>query len=93
MLAGAPKMVDYLDEDCAAHFKKLQDYLIKLGIEFTLDPPWSEVRLLHQNRVRVRIGRVGRAKRHGGGGRYDNLSRRSGGRRLRRWASVSAWKG
>ena len=35
---GAPKITDYLCEDCKAHFQKVQDYLTALGVEFEIDP-------------------------------------------------------
>ena len=35
---GAPSILDYLCEDCKAHFQKVQDYLTALGVEFEIDP-------------------------------------------------------
>ena len=35
---GAPKITDYLCEDCKAHFAKVQEFLTALGIEFEIDP-------------------------------------------------------
>ncbi len=38
VLAHAPKMTDYLCEDCADHFAKVRSFLTDLGIEYDLDP-------------------------------------------------------
>ena len=35
---GAPKITDYLCEDCRAHFEQVQKYLTALGISYELDP-------------------------------------------------------
>ena len=37
IVAGAPKTVDYLDEECRAHFEELQRLLTELGIPFEID--------------------------------------------------------
>ncbi len=36
--AAAPKITDYLCDDCRAHFERVQEYLTALGVEFTIDP-------------------------------------------------------
>ncbi len=80
VLAGAPKMVDYLDEDCASHFKNVQDYLIKLNIDFTLDP--TLVRgfdYYTKTAFEFVSGELGAQNAVGGGGRYDNLVEEIGG--------------
>ena len=37
-LTDAPAMLDNLCDECAAHFEKLQGYLMALGIEYAIDP-------------------------------------------------------
>ena len=34
----APKITDYLCEDCQKHFQKVQEYLTAMGVEFEVDP-------------------------------------------------------
>ena len=36
--AGAPKILDYLCPDCAAHFQKVKELLAASGIEYVVDP-------------------------------------------------------
>lgn len=38
LLRNAPKLMDHLDEESAAHFQKLQSYLVNAGIHFTINP-------------------------------------------------------
>ncbi len=38
IIANAPKLVDYLDEESLNHFEKLQDYLSHSGIPFEVNP-------------------------------------------------------
>ena len=80
IFAEAPKIPDYLGNECKAHFEKVQEYLKSLGIEYTLDP----------NLVRgfdyytktafefVATG-IGSQNAIGGGGRYDNMVEEIGG--------------
>ena len=80
VLANAPKMVDYLDQDCASHFKNVQDYLKKLDIDFTLDP--TLVRgfdYYTKTAFEFTSGELGAQNAIGGGGRYDNLVEEIGG--------------
>ena len=80
IVAGAPKILDYLCPDCAAHFEKVQKNLTALGIEFTVNP--NIVRGLdYYSRtvfefVSTSIGAQGTVC---GGGRYDGLMRQLGG--------------
>ena len=34
----APKVIDYLCDECDTHFKKVQDYLNAMEIEYTVNP-------------------------------------------------------
>ncbi len=78
--ANAPKILDYLCPDCAAHFGKVKDYLSALGVEYTVNP--DIVRGLdYYSRtvfefVSTSIGAQGTVC---GGGRYDGLISELGG--------------
>ena len=81
MVAGAPKLVDMLDAESAAHFDGLQARLAGAGVAFTLNP--RLVRGLdYYNRtvfewVTTRLGAQGTIC---AGGRYDGLVEQLGGR-------------
>ncbi len=78
--ADAPKMLDYLCEDCAAHFKALKNCLALAGVEYEIDP--RIVRGLdYYTRtvfefVSTSIGAQGTVC---AGGRYDGLIEELGG--------------
>ena len=78
--AGAPKMLDYLCEECAEHFESLKSYLDGAGVEYTIDP--RIVRGLdYYTRsvfefVSTSIGAQGTVC---AGGRYDGLIEELGG--------------
>ena len=77
---GAPKVTDYLCDDCRAHFEQVQNYLNVMDIPFTVNP--SIVRGLdYYSRtvfefVSTSIGAQGTVC---GGGRYDGLVEEIGG--------------
>lgn len=76
----APLCTDYLCDDCAAHFSKVQGYLDDMGIAYTVNP--RIVRGLdYYNRtvfefISTQIGSQGTVC---GGGRYDGLVEQIGG--------------
>ena len=76
----APKITDYLCDDCDAHFKEVQTLLTGMGIDFVVDP--AIVRGLdYYNRtvfefVSNNIGAQGTVC---GGGRYDGMTEQLGG--------------
>lgn len=78
--AKAPKILDYLCPDCAAHFEKVKGYLSALGVNYTVNP--DIVRGLdYYSRtvfefVSTSIGAQGTVC---GGGRYDGLISELGG--------------
>ncbi|MBQ3220469.1 MAG: histidine--tRNA ligase [Clostridia bacterium] len=78
--AGAPKMLDYLCEECSEHFESLKSYLDGAGVEYTIDP--RIVRGLdYYTRsvfefVSTSIGAQGTVC---AGGRYDGLIEELGG--------------
>ncbi len=77
---GAPKIIDYLCEDCSAHFENLKKYLTTAGLDFKVNP--KIVRGLdYYTRtvfefVTCDLGSQGTVC---GGGRYDNLVKQLGG--------------
>ena len=77
---GAPRMLDYLDEDCQKHFDSVKDYLDAAGIEYTVNP--SIVRGLdyYTNTVFEFISNdLGAQSTVCGGGRYNGLVSEMGG--------------
>ncbi len=81
VVAGAPRIVDYLGEASRAHFEGLQSLLQAAGIEFTVNP--RMVRGLDYYNLTVfewitdALGAQGTLC---GGGRYDPLIERLGGK-------------
>ena len=77
---GAPKILDFLCDDCNAHFEKLKKYLTAAGLEYTVNP--MIVRGLdYYTRtvfefVTTDLGSQGTVC---GGGRYDSLVSQIGG--------------
>jgi histidyl-tRNA synthetase len=80
--AGAPKLVDHLCAECAAHFDALQRYLDELGIGYEIDH--ALVRGLdYYTRTAFEFIPRGDASQQGtlgGGGRYDGLIEQLGGK-------------
>ena len=75
----APKITDYLCEDCRAHFQKVQDYLTAMGVEFEVDP--GLVRGLdYYTRTVFEFPSKSLGFALGGGGRYDGLVEEFGGK-------------
>ena len=76
----APKIIDYLCEDCSSHFKKLQELLTDCGVAYEINP--FIVRGLDYYTktvfefVTTALGSQGTVC---GGGRYDNLISQLGG--------------
>lgn len=76
----APKIIDYLCDDCSAHFKKLQELLADCGVAYEINP--FIVRGLDYYTktvfefVTTALGSQGTVC---GGGRYDNLISQLGG--------------
>lgn len=81
--AGAPKIIDFLDEECKNHFDKVKELLDKVGVEYEIDP--NIVRGLDYYSktvfefVSTNIGAQGTVC---GGGRYDGLIEGMGGNPL-----------
>ncbi|MBI5143160.1 MAG: histidine--tRNA ligase [Nitrospirae bacterium] len=78
--AGAPSVLDHLDEACAAHFRTLTDTLAHLGVPFTVKP--TLVRGLDyytRTTFEVVAGSLGAQNAVAAGGRYDKLVEEFGG--------------
>lgn len=81
VVAAAPKLVDYLDDDSKQHFEQLKAYLDDLGIAYVVNP--NLVRGLdYYNRtvfewVTTELGAQGTVC---AGGRYDGLVEQIGGK-------------
>lgn len=78
--ASAPKITDFLCEDCENHFKKVQEYLNAADVEYTVNP--SIVRGLdyYTNTVFEFISdSIGAQSTVCGGGRYNGLIEELGG--------------
>lgn len=82
LIADAPSLTDYLNEESSAYFKKLQHYLTVMGIDYELDP--NLVRGLdYYNHTAFEI--MSSSEGFGaittlcGGGRYNGLSEDLGG--------------
>jgi histidyl-tRNA synthetase len=81
VVAGAPRQIDHLCDDCAAHFERVTEGLGALSIPFTVDP--LLVRGLDYY-TRTAFEFAGAALESaqnalGGGGRYDGLVAAMGG--------------
>ena len=79
--ADAPRMLDYLCDECAAHFSRVRDGLADLGIPFELEP--RLVRGLDyytRTTFEFQAPALESAQNGiGGGGRYDGLAEQLGG--------------
>ena len=82
-LTDAPKTLDYLCEDCKAHFQKLLKYLDKAGVNYEIDHHLVRGLDYYSRTVfeiRARIG--DRELELAGGGRYDYLAEEIGGKNV-----------
>jgi histidyl-tRNA synthetase len=79
--ADAPRMVDYLCDECAAHFARVKEGLAELGVGFELEP--RLVRGLDyytRTTFEFQAPALESAQNGiGGGGRYDGLAEQLGG--------------
>ena len=78
---GAPRMLDYLCDDCRAHFEGVKGYLDAVGIEYAVNP--SIVRGLdYYTRTVFEFvsDDLGAQSTVCGGGRYDGLVEEMGGK-------------
>ena len=76
----APKITDYLCDECRAHFDKLRSYLDATGIEYELDPMLVRGLDYYTNTVFEFVsGSLGAQSTVLGGGRYNGLVATLGG--------------
>lgn len=77
---GAPSMLDYLCEDCAAHFEALKAALAMISIDFEVDPTIVRGLDYYTKTVfEVVSNHIGSQGTVCGGGRYDGLIETCGG--------------
>ena len=80
-LKDAPKIPDYLGEECSKHFAAVQDYLTKLGISYTLDPDMVRgFDYYTRTAFEFVASGLGAQDAIGGGGRYDDMVEQFGGK-------------
>jgi len=80
VVSGAPKITDYLCEECSEHYQKVKEYLKVLGVEFTENP--FLVRGLDYYTKTVfefKSSKLGAQSTVLAGGRYDYLVEEIGG--------------
>lgn len=81
IVENAPLITDYLNEECATHFKQVKEHLINLGISFIEEP--KLVRGLDyytKTAFELVSSDLGGQDALGGGGRYDVLIEELGGK-------------
>lgn len=79
--AGAPKILDYLCDDCRAHFDAVQQYLNAMQIEFTVNPEIVRGLDYYTRTVFEFVSNeIGAQGTVCGGGRYDGLLEELGGK-------------
>lgn len=77
---GAPVILDFLCEECSAHFEKLKNFLTDMGIEFSIDPKIVRGLDYYTKTVFEFITKdIGAQGTVCGGGRYDGLIEQLGG--------------
>ena len=76
----APKILDYICDDCQAHFDSVQSYLKVMGIEYTVNPTIVRGLDYYTRTVFEFVtGSIGAQSTVCGGGRYDGLVEQLGG--------------
>lgn len=79
--AGAPKILDYLCDDCRAHFDAVQQYLNTMQIDFTVNPEIVRGLDYYTRTVFEFVSNeIGAQGTVCGGGRYDGLLEELGGK-------------
>lgn len=81
--AGAPVMLDYLCEECSAHFNEVQAHLQAAKIDYTVNPKIVRGLDYYTKTVFEFVsGAIGAQSTVCGGGRYDGLVAQMGGPQL-----------
>ena len=79
--AGAPKILDYLCDNCRAHFDAVQQYLTAMHIDFTVNPEIVRGLDYYTRTVFEFVSKeIGAQGTVCGGGRYDGLLEELGGK-------------
>ena len=82
LLRNAPKIIDFLCNDCSSHFEKVKSSLTAIGVKYEIDAlivrgldyyTRTAFEITHQN--------LGAQDAVGAGGRYDNLVKDLGGQK------------
>jgi len=80
IIDALPTMLDFLDEDCRAHFQQVQQALTLIGIPFTINPRMVRgIDYYRRSTWEFTHGGLGAQSALLGGGRYDGLSEALGG--------------
>jgi histidyl-tRNA synthetase len=80
ILRGAPSILDYLSQEDAAHFQRVQELLTSLGLSFEVCPLLVRGLDYYQKTVfEITSGKLGAQNTVGGGGRFDGLLKQLGG--------------
>ena len=80
LLAEAPRLVDFLDEESRTHFETLQAYLTAAGVPYIIDHRLVRGFDYYSKTCFEIIGtKLGAQNALGGGGRYDGLVEECGG--------------
>ncbi len=79
-MKGAPKLTEYLCEECHTHFARLQEYLCALEVRFTLNSHLVRgFDYYTKTAFEIICPALGAQNAIGGGGRYDGLVEECGG--------------
>jgi len=80
LLADAPHLTDYLDEESRDHFEKLKSYLTALDVPYVVDPKLVRgFDYYTKTAFEIKGKNLGAQDALGGGGRYDGLLAECGG--------------
>ncbi len=80
LLAEAPRLVDFLDEESRVHFETLQAYLTAAGVPYSIDHRLVRGFDYYSKTCFEIVGtKLGAQNALGGGGRYDGLVEECGG--------------
>ena len=80
VMADAPVLLDFLDEEDARHFDEVKSYLTAASVEFTVDPTLVRGLDYYTRTIFSFVcDRLGAQSEIGGGGRYDGLIEQLGG--------------
>ncbi|MBS3945499.1 MAG: histidine--tRNA ligase [Melioribacter sp.] len=80
IMADAPLLINYLDDESIQHFEKVKSYLSSAGINYDVDPKLVRgLDYYSHTTFEIVSGSVGSQSSLCGGGRYDMLAKELGG--------------